>query len=73
LRDIPFGRLGLEVEYEEVARPRRIDRFAMTLHIEPEPAEDAKRRLIGVARRATLINTLARSPEVAIRFAGQSE
>jgi hypothetical protein len=40
-----------------------------TLLIEPEPPDDVKRRLIGVARRATLVNTLARPPEVTIRFA----
>jgi uncharacterized OsmC-like protein len=68
LREIPFERLSLELEYEELARPRRIGALEATLRIEPEPPEDVKRRLIGVARHATLVNTLARPPEVTVRF-----
>lgn len=71
LREISFERLSLELEYEELERPRRIGEVRATLHIEPEPPEDAKRRLIGVARHATLVNTLVRPPEVVIRFAGE--
>jgi hypothetical protein len=36
--------------------------------MEPLPPEDVRRRLVGVARHATLINTLAKPPEVFIRF-----
>lgn len=68
LREIPFERLSLELEYEERERPRRVGPLEVTLHIEPEPAEETKRRLIGVAKHATLTNTLARPPEVVIRF-----
>ena len=68
LREISFERLSLELECEEMERPRRIGAVRATFHIEPEPPEDVKRRLIGVAKHATLINTLARPPEVAIRF-----
>jgi uncharacterized OsmC-like protein len=68
LRGVPFDRLSLEMEYAELDRPRRIGSLAATIHIEPEPPEDVKRRLIGVARHATLANTLARPPEVVIRF-----
>ena len=71
LREIPFERLSLELEYEELERPRRIGEVRATLHIEPEPPEGTKRRLIGVARHATLVNTLVRPPEVVIRFAGE--
>ena len=69
LREIPFESLSLEVAYEELTRPRRISGLEATLRIEPEPPEDVKRRLIGVARRATLVNTLARPPEVKVEFA----
>jgi len=69
LHNVPFERLSLEVEYEEQAQPRRIGAITATLHIEPEPPEDVKRRLIGVACHATLVNTLARPPEVVVRFA----
>lgn len=68
LREIPFERLSLELEYEELARPRRIGALEATLRIEPEPPEDVKRRLVGVARHATLVNTLARPPDVTVRF-----
>lgn len=71
LRDIPFERLILEVESEELAKPRRIGAIAATIHIEPEPAEDVKRKLVGVARHATLANTLVRVPEMRIQFAGE--
>jgi len=73
LRDVPFERLSLELEYEELERPRRVGEVRATLHIEPEPPEDVKRRLIGVARHATLVNTLVRPPEVVVRFAGEGE
>lgn len=71
LRGIPFDRLSLELEYEELERPRRVGEVRVTLHIEPEPPEDVKRRLIGVAQHATLVNTLVRPPEVVVRFAGE--
>ena len=71
LRGVPFKYLSLELEYEELERPRRIGALEATLRIEPEPPEDAKRRPIGVARHATLVNTLTHPPEVTIRFAGE--
>ncbi len=69
LRGIQFERLSLELECEELERPRRVGALEATIHIEPEPPEDVKRRLVGVAKHATLVNTLARPPEVAVRFA----
>lgn len=69
LRGIPFERLSLEMVCEERVRPRRIGAMEATVHIEPELPEDVKRRLIGVARHATLINTLVHPMEIAIRFA----
>lgn len=70
LREISFERLSLELEYEELDRPRRIGEVWATIGIEPEPPEDVKQRLIGVARHATLANTLVRPPEVTVRFKG---
>ena len=69
LRGIPFERLSVELEYEELERPRRVGEVRARLHIEPDPPEDVKRRLIGVARHATLVNTLVRPPEIGIQFA----
>jgi len=71
LREIPFEHLGLELAYEELERPRRIGPLEAVLHIEPDVPDDVKRRLIGVARHATLVSTLRRPPEVTIRFAGE--
>ena len=68
LRSVSVEQLSLEMAYEEVPRPRRIGPLEMTLHIKPEPPEEVKRRLIGVARHATLVNTLVRPPEVDIGF-----
>ena len=70
LRGIPFERLSLEMSCEEQTSPRRVGAMEAMVHVEPELPEDAKRRLIGVARHATLVNTLARPPEVVIRFVG---
>lgn len=69
LHGIPFERLSLEVKYEEQAQPRRVGALEATLYIEPEPPDDIKRQLLGVARHATLVNTLMCPPEVVIRFA----
>jgi len=69
LREIPFERLSLTLECEELERPRRLGEVRATLQIEPEPPEDVKRRLVGVAKHATLVNTLVRPPELVIRFA----
>lgn len=70
LRGMPVEQLSLDLTYEETPGPRRIARVEATLHLEPEPSADVQRRLIGVARHATLVNTLAHPPELAIRFAG---
>jgi hypothetical protein len=69
LREIPIESLSLEMAHEELTRPRRIGGLEATLHIEPEPPEEVKQRLLGVARRATLVNTLNRPPEVNVEFA----
>ncbi len=69
LRDVQFEKVSLELVYQERDRPRRVGAMEATIRIEPEPSDDVKRRLIGVARHATLVNTLAHPPEVAISFA----
>jgi uncharacterized OsmC-like protein len=70
LHDIPFERLGVEIACEELERPRRLGAVDVQVRIEPQPPEEVQRRLLGVARHATLVNTLARTPEVTIRFTG---
>jgi uncharacterized OsmC-like protein len=69
LRGLPVDRLSVEVAYEEVPKPRRLGALEMAIRIEPDPPAEAKRRLLGVARRATLVNTLARPPDVDVGFA----
>ncbi|MBN1814963.1 MAG: OsmC family protein [Anaerolineae bacterium] len=71
LHDIPFERLGVEIACEELERPRRLGAVDVQVRIEPQPPEEMQRRLLGVARHATLVNTLARAPEVNIRFTGE--
>jgi uncharacterized OsmC-like protein len=68
LHDVPCQRLSLEVNCAELERPRRIGALEVVIHLEPEPPEGVKRRLVGVARHATLANTLARPPELLVRF-----
>ena len=69
LRDIPFEQLSLEMTCEELERPRRVGAVEAVIYIEPELPADIKRRLVGVAEHATLVNTIRRPPEVSIRFA----
>ena len=68
LHEIPFERVSLELEYEELERPRRVGALEATIRVEPEPPDDVKIRLIGVAKHATLVNTLRRPPEMNIQF-----
>ena len=68
LRGIPVERLGVEMAYREVPRPRRIGEVEAMIHLEPDPPDEVKRRLVGVARHATLTNTLVRPREVDITF-----
>jgi hypothetical protein len=68
LRDIPIEHLSLEMTYELAPGPRRVAGLKALLHLEPEPPDDVKRRLIGVARHATLVNSLAHPAEIEIRF-----
>jgi uncharacterized OsmC-like protein len=71
LHNILFERLGVEIACEELERPRRLGAVDVQVRIEPQPPEEMKRRLLGVAKHATLVNTLARAPEMTIRFAGE--
>jgi len=73
LHGLPVERLSVEVTCQEEIGPRRLGAIEATLCIEPELPDDVKRRLIGVARHATLANTLARPPEVSVRFAAEPE
>jgi len=73
LRGGPVERLSVEMVHEEVPRPRRIGTLEATIHIEPDPPDEVKRRLLGVARHATLVNSLARPPEMRLCFGGDDE
>ena len=73
LHGFPVERLSLEVVGDEETRPRRIGSLQVTIHMEPEPPEEVKRRLLGVASHATLANTLRRPPEVNVRLAGPGD
>ena len=73
LRGVSVESLSVEMTYDEIPGPRRVGAVSAAISLEPEPPDDAKRRVIGVARHATLANTLLRPPEMEIRFAGQEE
>lgn len=70
LHDMGIEHLSVQMAYDEIPGPRRLDTLRATLNLEPEPSAAAKRRLRKVARRATLVNTLVRAPELNIRFGG---
>jgi uncharacterized OsmC-like protein len=73
LRGVPVERLSVEMACEEVPGPRRIGALTAAICLEPEPSEEVKRRVMGVARHSTLANTLLHPPEIDIRFARQEE
>jgi uncharacterized OsmC-like protein len=73
LRGVPVEWLSVEMVHEEARRPRRVGTLEATIHIEPDPSDEVKRRLLGVARHATLVNTLARPPEMRLCFGGDDE
>jgi uncharacterized OsmC-like protein len=68
LRGVPVERLSVEMVHEEAPRPRRIGTLKATIHVEPDPPDEVKRRLISLARHAKLVNTLARPPEITRKY-----
>ena len=52
LRGVPVEGLSVEMVHEEVPRPRRLGTLEATIHIEPDPSDEVKRRLAwcGAAR-----------------------
>jgi hypothetical protein len=73
LRGVPVEGLSVAMAHEEAPRPRRVGALEATIHIEPDPPDEVKRRLLGVARHATLISTLVHPPEVRLCFGGEDE
>ncbi|NLE46485.1 MAG: hypothetical protein GX620_17350 [Chloroflexi bacterium] len=71
LHKFAFERIEADVVCSELDHPRRLDAFDVQIRIQPDPPDEVKRRLLGVARHATLVNTLTRVPEVNIRFFGE--
>jgi organic hydroperoxide reductase OsmC/OhrA len=69
LRGIPLARLEVQLTAPIQSGPRRVGDMEAVVRIEPEPPEEIRQHLLTVAKRATLLNTLARPPRVAIRFA----
>jgi uncharacterized OsmC-like protein len=70
LHGVSFERLEVQIACEELQRPRRLGAVNVQICIEPQPPEEIEHRLLGVAKHATLVNTLVRAPEVTIQFAG---
>lgn len=73
LNDVTINHVRLDMSYDEASSPRRIGALRATLCIKPDPPASVKRRLVGVARHATLVNTLERPPELDIQFAEDEE
>jgi putative redox protein len=73
LRGVPVERLTVEMECEEVSGPRRVGAVSAAISLEPEPPDEVKRRVVGVARHASLVNTLVQPPEMDIHFARRAQ
>jgi uncharacterized OsmC-like protein len=68
LRDIPLTRLEVELTAPIQTGPRRIGDMEAVIRMEPELSEEVRQHLLKVAKRAPLLNTLARPPQVILRF-----
>lgn len=68
IRGIPVHSLSVDLAYEEIPKPRRVGPLQVAIHLEPDPGPEVKQRLLGVARHATLVNTLTRPPDLDIQF-----
>lgn len=68
LRNIPLTRLEVELTAPVRSGPRRVGDMEAIIHMEPDPPEEVRQHLLKVARRATLLNTLAQVPQVILRF-----
>jgi len=73
LHEVPIQRCTLQMSFDEIPAPRRVGPVKTIFHLEPDPPEAVKRRLIGVARHATLVNALGQPPELEISFAGEGQ
>lgn len=68
LRNIPLTRLEVELTAPVQSGPRRVGDMEAVIRMEPEPPEEVRQHLLKVAKRATLLNTLAQTPQVILRF-----
>jgi organic hydroperoxide reductase OsmC/OhrA len=73
LRDISLTRLEVELTAPIQGGPRRVGDMEVVVRMEPEPPEEVRQHLLAVAKRATLLNTLAHPPRVVIRFASGAD
>jgi hypothetical protein len=53
--------------------PRRVGAVSAVISLEPNPPDDVIRRVVGLARHATLVNTPVQPPEVQIHFTKRAE
>lgn len=64
--EIPVEGLTADVEYENVDNPRRVGRFAITIHL-PAPVSDQHRAALHRAAEQCLVhNTLLQPPEIGV-------
>ncbi|MBC7227576.1 MAG: OsmC family protein [Thermoflexales bacterium] len=68
LRNVPLARLEVELTAPIQSGPRRVGDMEAVVRMEPEPSEEVRQHLLKVARRATLLNTLAWPPRITLRF-----
>ncbi len=68
LRNIPLTRLEVELTAPIQSGPRRVGDIEAVIRMEPEPPEEVRQHLLKIAKRATLLNTLAQPPQVTLRF-----
>ena len=73
LNNVPVSTLSVDVSYEEMVRPRRIGAMQAVIRLDPRPQGDLSRKLMAVARRATLASTLLRPPHLDIAVVGEGE
>jgi len=71
LNNVPVAHLSVDMSYEEMSRPRRIGSIEAKIRLSPKPSDELARKLVVVARRATLVTTFLRPPRFNIMIAGE--
>lgn len=70
--DLPTEGLAVQTHFTMAARPARVDRIDVCLHLPDGVPEERRTALLAVASHCTVHNTLDAGPEVVVGIAGEA-